>query len=387
LENDPKKNTIMDPAQDAIAMKTGKSGAGQTGPSGQGGPDTMFWFALASLTPALMLIASGLAGGAWPWLSVAYVTVAVFILDRLTPQRRDAQDNAAARRRANRLSLVLGVAHFVALPLGVWAIARAPYLGGLQAALYGIALALFLGQVSHPNAHELIHAPKRGLRLLGRGIYISLLFGHHASAHLKVHHVHVASDKDPNSARPGEGFYGFWLRAWLGSFRAGFRAENAARARLAVAPMWPSHPYVAYCGGALAGLLAAFLLAGRRGVLVYVALAGYAQMQVLLADYVQHYGLRRRVSGNGMTERAGPQHSWNAPQWFSSAMMLNAPRHSDHHLHPGRPFPALRLDPADMPVLPHSMPVMATLALAPPLWRRAMAPCVSRWSAAAPEGE
>jgi alkane 1-monooxygenase len=88
-----------------------------------------------------------------------------------------------------------------------------------------------------------------------------------------------------------------------------------------------------------------------------------------------------------MTERAGPQHSWNAPQWFSSAMMLNAPRHSDHHLHPGRPFPALRLDPADMPVLPHSMPVMATLALAPPLWRRAMAPCVSRWSAAAPEGE
>ncbi len=46
-----------------------------------------------------------------------------------------------------------------------------------------------------------------------------------------------------------------------------------------------------------------------------LALAAYAQMQLLLSDYVQHYGLRRKTSENGKPEPVGPQHSWNAPAW------------------------------------------------------------------------
>jgi alkane 1-monooxygenase len=75
----------------------------------------------------------------------------------------------------------------------------------------------------------------------------------------------------------------------------------------------------------------------------------------------------------------GPQHSWNAPAWYSSAMMLNAPRHSDHHMRPSRAFPALKLTPGTMPMLPRSLPVMAVLALVPPLWRRVMDRRVARW--------
>jgi len=74
----------------------------------------------------------------------------------------------------------------------------------------------------------------------------------------------------------------------------------------------------------------------------------------------------------------GVRHSWNAPHWFSSALMLNAPRHSDHHTHPARVYPALRLT-EDMPVLPRSLPAMATLALFPRLWRRVMDPRVADW--------
>jgi alkane 1-monooxygenase len=64
--------------------------------------------------------------------------------------------------------------------------------------------------------------------------------------------------------------------------------------------------------------------------------------------------------------------------------MLNAPRHSDHHAHPARAYPALRLGAADTPgrpVLPRSLPVMATLAMVPPLWRRMMDPRVAALSA------
>lgn len=341
----------------------------------------MIWFAVASLSLVDLLVLACVLGGAWPFVALFYVTVFVAFLDRL-PAHLPERGDVAAERFARVLTVALAVAHLVVLPLAIWAVARAPWLGVWQACALALALGLFLGQVSHPNAHELIHAPSRWRRALGVAVYVSLLFGHHASAHRRVHHQHVATAADPNSARPGEGFYRFWPRAWVGSFRAGLHAETTARARSAerTGRRRGMHPYAVYCGGAVLALALAFALAGWRGVLVYGGVAAYAQMQILLSDYVQHYGLRRRIGRNGKPEPAGPQHSWNAPQWFSSALMLNATRHSDHHMHPSRAFPVLRLDPARMPVLPHALPAMAALALVPPLWRRVMDPRARRWA-------
>lgn len=339
----------------------------------------MFWFALASLGPVITLAAACLIGGPWPLLALGHVTIVVLVMDSLGSPPQPVRKESSTLARALTLNLTLGIVHFPLLALGVWSLAESASSGSLQKLALVLALGLYLGQVSNSNAHELIHESKRWPRRLGKAIYISLLFGHHASAHPKVHHIHVASDADPNSARLGEGFYRFWPRAWLGSFRAGWYAETTARSRADRAPAAPSHPYFAYCGGAFATLVAAFGLAGWSGVWALFGIAAYAQMQLLLADYVQHYGLRRVIGIDGKLEAAGPQHAWNAPHWYSSAMMLNAPRHSDHHAHPARRFPALRLDPGTMPVWPYSMPVMATLALFPTLWRRIMDKRALEW--------
>jgi alkane 1-monooxygenase len=136
---------------------------------------------------------------------------------------------------------------------------------------------------------------------------------------------------------------------------------------------------VFYILGGTAALIAALLLAGIKGLLIYLAIALYAQMQLLLSDYVQHYGLRRHLQPNGKPEPMGPQHSWNAPKWYSSAMMLNAPRHSDHLIRPARPFTNLEITPQTMPLLPQSLPVMAVIALVPPLWHRVMDKRAARW--------
>lgn len=347
----------------------------------QGIDVAMIWFALASLSPVAILAAACLWGGVLPWLALAYVTVFVTAMDRWTHIALPVREDNSSQRQALRLNLVLGLLHLPLLALGVWAVADAPGLALAQRLAIALALGLYLGQVGNSNAHVLIHAPDRWARRLGMAVYISLLFGHHASAHPRIHHVLVASDGDPNSARRGEGFYRFWPRAWIGSFRAGLRAETQARARLTQRPAALSHPYVIYCGGAVLTLAIAFALAGWTGCLVLFGLASYAQMQLLLADYIQHYGLRRTRLANGRLQPVGPQHSWNAPHWYSSAMMLNAPRHSDHHQHPARQFPALRLNATTMPVWPYSMPMMATLALFPGLWRRRMDPHVLKWQA------
>jgi alkane 1-monooxygenase len=217
----------------------------------------------------------------------------------------------------------------------------------------------------------LIHRGNRWLFRLGALVYVTMLFGHHTSAHRHVHHRYAASHEDPNTARMGEGFYAFFARAWQGSFIQGWHAENARRKGL--------HPYVWYVGGAIVALICGYVLAGWWGVLAWGALALHAQVQLMLSDYVQHYGLARGMR-DGRLEPVGPQHSWNAPHWFSSAMMVNAPRHSDHHAHPARPYPALRLpDAQDAPMLPWPLPMACTMALIPSVWTRAIRPHLRRW--------
>lgn len=325
------------------------------------------------------LLALGMAfGGAWAWAALLCITVVTYFLDRIAALA--APDHPEREFPAgDGLAALLGLVHFPLLYAGAWAVAGHGAHGpGARVALF-FALALFFGQVSNSNAHELIHRQSRWLRRLGVAVYCSLLFGHHASAHVRVHHVLAATAGDPNSAPLGRSYYRFAPRAWLGSFRSGLRAETALRARRA--RRQGLHPYLTYAGGAVLSLGLAWLVAGAGGLLALLGLAVYAQAQLLLSDYVQHYGLRRREVAPGRFEPVGPQHSWNAPHGASSALMLNAPRHSDHHAHPGRPYPGLELDRAAMPILPHSLPVMAVLALVPPVWHRIMDPRARRWQA------
>ena len=332
-------------------------------------------FSLAALMPLpLLLLGAGL-GGVWLWAAFLYMAVLTILLDQLVPLTSGAAEGAEFPA-AEILLVTVGVGALGVLPLATWAIAGPGPLGAWERVLLFLATGFWLGQVAHPAAHELIHRPRRELFRLGAAVYVSLLFGHHISAHRLVHHVHVATDADPNSARLGESFWRFFPRAWIGSFRAGLAAEQARAAHTG-----RTNPYLIWVGGGRACIVLVGLGFGPRAALDYLGLCLYAQMQLMLSDYVQHYGLRRRIE-NGRTEPVGPRHSWDAPHPLSSLTMVNAPRHSDHHAHPARHYPALRLTPENpRPMLPYSLPVMGAMAMVPQLWRRVMDKRVARMRA------
>ena len=334
-------------------------------------------FTIITLTLVALLAAGLVLGGGYAGAALFYITVFTFFMDKIAGLAAPDAPEGAEFPAGLGLSVVLGLVHFPLLFGGALTIGSGRLEAWEGVALF-FGLALFLGQVSNSNAHELIHRGARAPRALGVAVYTSLLFGHHASAHRLVHHVHAATDRDPNTARLGEGFWRYAARAWAGSFRQGFRAEQALSARKR-----RLHPYAIYGGGAFAALVGVGLLGGPSALLAYVGLCIYAQLQLLLSDYVQHYGLMRAPREGGRLEPMGARHSWNAPQGFSSGLMLNAPRHSDHHANPGRAYPGLRLDREAMPILPHSLPVMAVLALVPPLWRRVMDRRARAWTRAA----
>ena len=328
-------------------------------------------FGLATLTPAVLLAVGAVWGGTWILAAVVYLTGLTSLLDRMMKFESKTQPQPLA----DTLSVAIALAHFILLPLMVWALANGA-LGVLEKLGLLFGAGLWFGQVSNANAHELIHRPTRMLHRIGMWMYITLLFGHHTSAHVLVHHPHVATAADPNTSRKGESLYRYMWRAWIGSFRQGYLAE-AARLEKIERPRW-RNPYVVYVGGALLWIVAAFSLGGWQALAAYLAICAYAQSQLLMSDYVQHYGLTRAMQPNGKPEPVSARHSWNSPHWFSSALMLNATRHSDHHAHPVRQYPELSI-PDDAPILPRPLPLMASIALIPPLWRRIMDHRADRW--------
>lgn len=345
-------------------------------------------FAAATLLPVPLLLAGGLFGGIFILAALLYLVVFTLIFDALIRTAGTGAAPGSEFPAAGQLSVALGGLHFLLLPVAVAGISGAAWLGFWEGLAALLAFGLYFGQVSNSNAHELIHRSDKRLFNLGKWVLISLLYGHHVTAHLRIHHRFVATPEDPNSARLGESFYAFAPRAWIGAFQAGWEIENSiSEMKGRRLPFW-RHPYAEYVAGALGFAILSILAFGLSGLIAYLLLASYAQVQLLLSDYVQHYGLRRRKLDDERREPVAPWHSWNAAHWLTGGLMLNAPRHSEHHIHPAKPYPELSL-PAHMegPRLPYSLPLMGAIALVPPLWRRLMDRRARAWQARIDAGE
>ena len=327
-------------------------------------------YAAVTLPPLLMLYLAGPVWGGFAWLALAWLTLIAAVGDQiLTPPALPDPDDPSARW-SDTLSITLALGHILLLISTCTALAYASLTFGQGIALL-FATASFFGQVSHPNAHELIHRTSPRLKALGAAVYTSIGFGHHVSAHRLVHHRHVGTEQDPNTPLPGESFWAYLPRAWLGSIEAGLTAEIDRLERKDRAAIHLSNPYWLWGGGALLTAIAITTIAGLGGLLILIALAALTATQILMSDYIQHYGLQRLILPNGRLEPVAAHHSWNAPKGFSSYLMMNAPAHSEHHLHPDRPYDTLN-PTGDGPTLPYSMPIMAMIATIPPAWHRMM---------------
>lgn len=329
-------------------------------------------FAVLSLAPVPLLLLGAIWGGWWIAAAAIYTSFFAFAMDQII--RTTIPDSVMGDEfpAANGLSVILALSHLALVPLAVASVAGATGLSGWERVGAFFGFGLYFGQVSNSNAHELIHRGNKLLFGLGKWVYISLLYGHHTTAHRLLHHAHVATPRDPNFPPKGRSFYRYFLRGWVGSFIQGYRVEAERAARTGRA-----NPYIEYIAGAAALVALSGLAFGWAGVAAYLGVAFYAQTQLAMVDYLQHYGLARRRLPDGSYAPQDLRHSWNSPHWFSSHMMVNASRHSDHHAHPGRVYPALRLDEM-MPVLPYSLPAMGIIALWPPLWFKLMDKRVDR---------
>jgi len=260
------------------------------------------------------------------------------------------------------------------LAIIAWAIAQAGHATSAGFAVLAFTVGTTTGIFGVLAAHDLIHGTNKLGHLFGAAMLSAMLYRHFRIAHLLGHHRWAASERDPATARLGEGFYRFLARTVPGQYLDAWRIEQR-RIALRNLSFWKNR--LVRDALILAGLLLLILaLSGWRGLALFVAQSAMAIIVLELFNYVAHYGLVRRIDG-GRLEPFADRHSWNSSNVLANSMIFNMGRHADHHARPVAPYQTL--EPAYKAAeLPLGYAGSILLALLPPLWHRVMDPEVQR---------
>lgn len=216
-------------------------------------------------------------------------------------------------------------------------------------------------------AHELGHRVNRVEQFLAKALLLTSLYMHFFTEHNKGHHKRVATPEDPSSARYGEMIYLFYFRTIVFSYISAWHIANGEQRK-------KGKPVISLHNEMIQGHL--FQLALIAGIyywfgglicLYFLAAAGIGIILLETVNYIEHYGLRRKETGDGKYERALPEHSWNSDHIIGRLMLFELSRHSDHHYLASRKYQVLRHHD-QAPQMPTGYPGMMLLSLIPPLW-------------------
>ena len=267
---------------------------------------------------------------------------------------------------------------------GFVAVELAMLAAGLQAVAHAdwttvVGVALAVGFVTGAQgitfAHELGHSRHRADRALAWILMGCVNYAPFMVEHYRGHHRHAATRDDPASARRGETLWRFLPRTLAGHWRNAWRleAQRLRRERKG----WTASP-LAWCTGLDLAFVLALAGSGHGRLLVFWLLqSAFAVWLLETINYIEHYGLQRRVGADGSVEPFGVQHAWNADTLLSNSLLANLQRHSDHHVHAWKPYPGLEPLP-DAPQLPTGYAGCLLLASIPPLWFACMHPRLDR---------
>jgi alkane 1-monooxygenase len=241
-----------------------------------------------------------------------------------------------------------------------------------------VAVGFVTGAQGITYAHELGHSRHRGDRALAWLLMTVAGYPQFMVEHFRGHHVHAATPEDPASARPGESLWAFLPRTLAGSLCSAWQLEASQLRRLQ--RPWLRSPLL-WATLAIVGWVAVLCVLGAWKLLAFWLVQSALAIWLLEAvNYVEHYGLQRRIRPDGRPEPFGVQHAWNADHLISNSLLANLQRHSDHHVHAWKPF--AQLEPGPGPQLPTGYAGCILLAAVPPLWFAVMEPRrASAWPA------
>jgi alkane 1-monooxygenase len=231
---------------------------------------------------------------------------------------------------------------------------------GLMAGIFGINL-----------GHELGHHTRLLDRRLAKIALSTSLYMHFYVEHNKGHHKHVATPHDPATALFNENIYSYFFRCIPGIYKSAWHIENQdsikkTGKKISVHnEMFMMHIYQGL-------ILLAILITCGWQIMLYFIIASFIGILLLEGvEYVQHYGLQRKLKESGLYERTTAKHSWDSHYPIGRLILFELSRHSDHHYLASKKYQLL--DAHDnAPQMPTGYPGTIILAFVPPLWFKVM---------------
>ena len=332
-------------------------------------------------------------GGVWLLAAPLYIFVALPIFDSIGG--RDEVNPAEADPKVNRnfwhdLPLWLWV------PMQLGAVVYALFVigAGGHSALEFVGIVLSMGIMGAGAAinvaHELMHRRGKAEHGLAEAMLASVTYTHFAVEHILGHHRNVATPNDAASADLGDHVYPFVFKSTVGGLVSAWRLERHRVQRKGAGWLHLGDRRIRHSLLTALAYGTAFAIGGWMGIAFFAAQSAVAIFLLEVINYIEHYGLQRRMLASGKYERVRPEHSWNSAHRVSNYYLFNLARHSDHHYLASREYDRLRHH-EDAPQLPTGYAGMVILALFPPLWFRVMDHRVEAWNArggeAAPQPE
>jgi alkane 1-monooxygenase len=233
------------------------------------------------------------------------------------------------------------------------------------------SMGLLCGTFGINVGHELGHRIKPFEQLLAKISLLSSLYMHFFIEHNKGHHKNVATPDDPSSARYNEMVYTFYFRTVIFSYFSAWRISNAEIRKKGKRVFSIYNEMLQFQLIQLVFITVVYLLYGPVVLFYFLASAGIGILLLETVNYIEHYGLQRKLLESNRYERAMPEHSWNSSHPMGRVLLFELSRHSDHHYLASRKYQVLRHHET-APQLPTGYPGSMLLSLLPPLWFKVM---------------
>ena len=228
-------------------------------------------------------------------------------------------------------------------------------------------MGLLCGTFGINVGHELGHRVNKFEQTLAKSLLLTSLYMHFFTEHNKGHHKRVATPDDPSSARYGEPVYIFYFRTIIFSYLSAWHIANDELKKKNKPIFSLQNEMIQFHIIQIAFVAVIFFLFGWLVTLYFIAAAVMGILLLETVNYIEHYGLQRKATGDGKYERAMPEHSWNSDHVIGRLMLFELSRHSDHHYLASRKYQVLRHHD-NAPQMPTGYPGMMILSLVPPLW-------------------
>jgi len=244
------------------------------------------------------------------------------------------------------------------------------------------SMSLLCGIFGINVAHELGHRVNKYEQFLAKALLLTSLYTHFFIEHNKGHHKHVATPEDPSSAPYGQSLYAFWIRTISGTYIKAWKIAAADAAKKGKQPYGLQNEMLQLQLLQIAFVGTVYLVFGIWVMLYFLVAASIGFLLLETVNYIEHYGLRRKITADGKFERTLPEHSWNSNHPLGRLMLFELSRHSDHHYLASRKYQILRHH-EQAPQLPTGYPGSMLMATLPPLWFAVMHKRIRNISAAA----